>query len=247
MCKILIVEDDRQTNLAICEYLCSIGYTTLSAFDGSEALSIFSQNTIDLIILDIMLPKKSGLDVLHQIRDSSLVPILMLTAIQDECTQINSFDLQADDYIVKPFSMILLGKRIGALIRRFGNTAPLKKLTVGNNVVVDFDGYTAVGESGKIDITPKEIDLLRLLIEHKGFIYEAYSILSGHLLEAAFQSMLHQFRSAAAHFAEPKAGIGAGPSSFPSPFQSGCRSRRWPAHHRLYWQTASSSCPSQRA
>ena len=160
MCKILIVEDDRQTNLAICEYLCSIGYTTLSAFDGSEALSIFSQNTIDLIILDIMLPKKSGLDVLHQIRDSSLVPILMLTAIQDECTQINSFDLQADDYIVKPFSMILLGK-----------------LTVGNNVVVDFDGYTAVGESGKIDITPKEIDLLRLLIEHKGLVLTRSQIL----------------------------------------------------------------------
>lgn len=177
MCKILIVEDDRQTNLAICEYLCSIGYTTLSAFDGSEALSIFSQNTIDLIILDIMLPKKSGLDVLHQIRDSSLVPILMLTAIQDECTQINSFDLQADDYIVKPFSMILLGKRIGALIRRFGNTAPLKKLTVGNNVVVDFDGYTAVGESGKIDITPKEIDLLHLLIEHKGLVLTRSQIL----------------------------------------------------------------------
>ena len=112
MCKILIVEDDRQTNLAICEYLCSIGYTTLSAFDGSEALSIFSQNTIDLIILDIMLPKKSGLDVLHQIRDSSLVPILMLTAIQDECTQINSFDLQADDYIVKPFSILFPSKII---------------------------------------------------------------------------------------------------------------------------------------
>ena len=78
-------------------------------------------------------------------------------------------------------------------------------------------------------------------------IIAAYSILSGHLREAAFQSMLHQLRSVAAHFAGSKADIGTGPGRSPSPFPSGCRSRRWPVRHRVCWQRASSSCPSQRA
>ena len=76
----------------------------------------------------------------------------------------------------------------------------------------------------------------------RSFIYESYSILSGHLREAAFQPMLHQFRSAAARFAEPTADNGTDQGHSPSPFQSGCRSRRWPARHRAYWQRASSSC-----
>ena len=78
-------------------------------------------------------------------------------------------------------------------------------------------------------------------------IIAAYSILSGHLREAAFQSMLHQLRSVAAHFAGSKADIGTGPGRSPSPFPSGCRSRRWPVRHRVCWQRASSSFPSQRA
>ena len=81
----------------------------------------------------------------------------------------------------------------------------------------------------------------------RSFIYEAYSILPGHLQEAAFRPMLHQFHSVAAHFAEPKADNGTDLSRPPSPFQSGCRSRCWSVRRPAYWQTASSSCPSQRA
>ena len=169
MATIMIVEDDRQTNDAVAEYLKSFGYRMLSAYDGDEALQLFECNNIDLIILDIMIPKKTGLAVLHTIRAKSSVPILMLTAIGDEYTQVTSFDEQADDYITKPFSMVLLGRRVTALLRRSGQTVSPDIMTFGD-VTVDFSGYTAKGPEGKIDITPKEIDLLKLLVEHKGLV-----------------------------------------------------------------------------
>ena len=115
MATLLIVEDDRKTNEAICEYLKPAGHTVIPAYDGGEALEFFQQNSIDLVVLDIMLPHVSGLSILHEIRRTSTTPVLMLTAIEDEYTQIMSFDEQVDDYMTKPFSMVLLGKRITAL------------------------------------------------------------------------------------------------------------------------------------
>lgn len=90
MAVLLIVEDDRKTNEAVCEYLSSAGHEIIPAYDGDEALRIFDRGHIDLIVLDIMLPKVSGLSVLHEIRQKSAVPILMLTAIEDEYTQVAS-------------------------------------------------------------------------------------------------------------------------------------------------------------
>ena len=86
MAKILIVEDDKRTNMAICEYLKPTGHNIVSAYDGEEALQLFHSTTIDLIVLDIMLPRLTGIAVLHEIRKSSLIPVLMLTAIEDEYT-----------------------------------------------------------------------------------------------------------------------------------------------------------------
>lgn len=176
MATLLIVEDDIKTSEAVCEYLKSAGHEIIPAYDGADALQIFDGNNIDLIILDIMLPKMSGLSVLHEIRQKSSVPVLMLTAVEDEYTQVTSFDEQADDYITKPFSMILLGRRITALLRRSGKGAMSDTMTFGN-VTVDFSGYTAKDSNGKIDITPKEIDLLKLLVEHKGLVLTRSQIL----------------------------------------------------------------------
>lgn len=176
MAALLIVEDDFKTNEAICEYLKPAGHTVIPAYDGENALRLFQQNSIDLVVLDIMLPHISGLSVLHEIRQRSTAPVLMLTAIEDEYTQVMSFDEQADDYMTKPFSMVLLGKRITALLRRSGQTIPLQKVSFGE-VEVDFSGYTASDGNGKIDIMPKEIDLLRLLMEHKGLVLTRSQIL----------------------------------------------------------------------
>ena len=176
MAVLLIVEDDRKTNEAICEYLAPAGHKVIAAYDGSEALQIFRQENIDLVVLDIMLPHVSGLSVLHQIRQINQVPVLMLTALEDEYTQVMSFDEQADDYMTKPFSMVLLGKRITALLRRSGQP-PLPQTVTFGDVTVSFSGYTANDSAGKIDITPKEIDLLRLLMEHKGLVLTLSQIL----------------------------------------------------------------------
>lgn len=176
MATLLIVEDDRQTNEAICEYLKSAGHKIVPAYDGAEAVQIFNQESIDLVVLDIMLPKITGLAVLHEIRQKSSVPVLMLTAIEDEYTQVMSFDEQADDYITKPFSMVLVGRRITALLRRSGKNIVSDTMTFGD-VVVDFSGYTAKDANGKIDITPKEIGLLKLLVEHKGLVLTRSQIL----------------------------------------------------------------------
>lgn len=176
MSTILIVEDEKNTNEAISEYLRSLGYNVLSVYDGAEALQIFKQNDIDLAVLDIMLPRISGISVLHEIRQSKNTPIIMLTAIDDEYTQVMSFDEMADDYITKPFSMVLLGKRIAALLRRNGQNSQVHKISFGD-VTVDFSGYSAYDDNGKIEITPKEIDLLRLFVENKGLVLTRSQIL----------------------------------------------------------------------
>ena len=176
MARIMIAEDNQGTNKAICEYMKSAGHMLYPAMDGAEALKIFREQKIDLIILDIMLPQISGVAVLHEIRKSSNVPIIMLTAIDDEYTQSNSFDELADDYITKPFSMLILGKRITALLRRATNKATASAVSLGS-VTVDFAGYTATNENGKIDITPKELEILKVLIDNKGLVLSRNQII----------------------------------------------------------------------
>lgn len=137
MARLLIVEDDTDTNDSICEYLKSAGHQVNSAFDGKQALDLFESIPIDAVVLDIMLPKLSGMEVLREIRQISDVPVLMLTAIKDEQTQIASFDGLADDYITKPCSIVLLGKRITALLRRVGKGKDVHSWE-WQNLVVDF-------------------------------------------------------------------------------------------------------------
>ena len=176
MATLLVIEDDINTNEAICEYMKSAGHTILSALDGEEGLLLAKEPSIDLVVLDIMLPKIDGMTVLRELRKCSTVPILMLTAIEDEHTQATSFDAEADDYITKPFSMVLLGKRITALLRRSGKNPEILRVQFGD-IIVDFGGYAAWNQAGRIDLTPKEIELLKLLLEHKGLVLTRSQIL----------------------------------------------------------------------
>ena len=176
MATLLVIEDDINTNEAICEYMKSAGHTTLSALDGEEGLLLAKEPSVDLVVLDIMLPKIDGMTVLRELRKCSTVPVLMLTAIEDEHTQATSFDAEADDYITKPFSMVLLGKRITALLRRSGKNPEILRVQFGD-IIVDFGGYAAWNQTGRIDLTPKEIELLKLLLEHKGLVLTRSQIL----------------------------------------------------------------------
>ena len=178
MAHILIVEDDLTTNNLVSDYLTDAGHTMFSAYDGLEALKYFQQEFIELIILDIMLPKMNGLQVLKEIRETSNVPVLMLTALGDERTQIASFDSLADDYITKPFSMVLLGKRVLALLRRAGKMEE-KNIWKSGTVSVDFSGYVAEKDGEPIELAPKEIQLLKLLVENAGRVMTREKLIDG--------------------------------------------------------------------
>lgn len=174
--KLLVVEDDRDTSEGICEYLREAGYAVAPAYDGEEALRRFAQQPFDAVLLDIMLPKLSGLAVLHALRKTSDVPVLMLTAVGDEYTQAMSFDTLADDYVTKPFSLVLLEKRVQALLRR-RRPAPAPELWRHGDLTVDFSGYTAKNADGPVDLTPREVRLLQLLVEHRGRVLSRERIL----------------------------------------------------------------------
>lgn len=176
MTTLCIVEDDKMTNEAISEYMKSVGYTVLQAYDGVRGLKLVEENSVDLVILDIMLPKLDGFEVLKEIRKISDIPVIMLTALDDEMTQAAGFDSAADDYITKPFSMLLLEKRAAALLRRCQKSRGREQICVGD-IIVDFTSYTAQDKSEKIDMTPKEIDLLKLLVTHEGMVLTRTQIL----------------------------------------------------------------------
>lgn len=162
---ILIVEDDAVIREGVAEYLREEGYYVLEAEDGEEGLAAFREHTAHIVLLDIMLPKMDGIQVLQEIRRFSKTPVIMLTAMTDEQTQIKSFDGLADDYVCKPFSLILLKKRIEALIRR--NYQESSIWTYGK-AVVDFAGFHAVCDGKDALVTPKEMKLLEVLLEHAG-------------------------------------------------------------------------------
>ena len=164
--KILIVEDEIDIREGISEYLSEVGYDVMVAEDGQEGIDLFKSNEFDLVLLDIMLPKINGFCVLSQIREISDVPVMMLTAMTDDYSQIMSFNEKADDYITKPFSVVVLHKRIEALQRRIQGRQQNNKW-IYKDVEVDFLGFCAKKDNNPVDLKPKEIKLLELLIKHK--------------------------------------------------------------------------------
>ena len=153
------------------DFLISRGYLVTEAVDGEEAAKKFcesGQSIFDLVILDVMLPKMNGILVLKEIRKRSEVPVLMLTALSDEGTQLASFDNLADDYLCKPFSLLILEKRIEALMRRALENPQKEEVSKWERegVMVDFLEYKGYLNGVDVDLKPKEVELLKLLIEN---------------------------------------------------------------------------------
>lgn len=171
---ILLIEDDLTIQEGVLEFLTENGYKVLCAADGESGLNLFQKNTIHLVLLDIMLPKIDGLQVLREIRKTSKVPVLMLTAMTDEPTQIKSFDALADDYICKPFSLMILKKHIEALLRRH---YPEHNVWEYGKSIVDFAGFQATYDGVDAAIKPKEIKLLEVLLKHPGQVLTREQIL----------------------------------------------------------------------
>ncbi|HEK9992300.1 TPA: response regulator transcription factor [Streptococcus equi subsp. zooepidemicus] len=164
MAYILLVEDDVVINQIVIEFLKAHDHTVISVFDGYAALEAFSRERFDLIILDIMIPEISGLDVLKQIRQTSVVPIIMLTALDDEYTQLISFNQTISDYVVKPFSPLILMKRIENVLRQ---SQVSNEIQIGQ-LRLDLDNSTAYYGSNTLALTKTEYDILELLAKHCG-------------------------------------------------------------------------------
>lgn len=177
MRRILIVEDDLSIQALLHDFIQEAGYEVVLAADGVEALAKFAGQSFDLVLLDIMLPKIDGYGVCEVIRQSSDVPIIMLTALDDEQNQLKGLDLQADDYITKPFSMPVLLRKIGAVLRRASKQNEMPQTLRYKELTLDLEGYRAYVGENNIDLTPREFEILRELLAHKGRILTRQNLL----------------------------------------------------------------------
>lgn len=179
--KILVVEDDRNLLDTLKYNLRKEGYNAVTAVDGAQALDVARGEKPDLIILDIMLPKLSGFEVCRILRKEMTVPILMLTAKDEEVDKIVGLEIGADDYMTKPFSMRELAARIGAMLRR----AEMAKVQpAGAEIVLKIDDleidsarHQAFLRGIALELSPKEFDLLAFLAKNKGFVFSREQLL----------------------------------------------------------------------
>ena len=178
---ILIIEDDRNLIDVLSYNLTREGYRVVSAIDGVQGLEMARKNKPDLIILDIMLPKMSGLEVCRILRKETMVPILMLTAKSEEIDKIIGLEIGADDYLTKPFSMRELIARIWAMLRRAEmvmakSAGEETVLRVGDLEIDPARRRAAIGES-VLNLTPKEFDLLAFLAKNRGLVFSREQLL----------------------------------------------------------------------
>ena len=180
--KVLVVDDEKNIVKGIRFSLLQDGYEVDTAYDGEEALQKANENQYDLIILDVMLPKHSGLEVLQQIREFSSVPVIMLTAKGEDMDKILGLDYGADDYITKPFNILEVKARIKAIIRRVSGSRREReeeeeRSLENGDMRMDFDNRRVTVAGKEINLTSKEFELLELLATHPGKVYSRIMLL----------------------------------------------------------------------
>ena len=180
--KVLVVDDEKMIVKGIRFSLLQDGYEVDTAYDGDEALQKATDNKYDIILLDVMLPKHSGLEVLQQIREFSSVPVIMLTAKGEDMDKILGLDYGADDYITKPFNILEVKARIKAIIRRVAGSRKEKseeeeRILENGDLRMDFDNRRVSVAGKEINLTSKEFELLELLATHPGKVYSRSMLL----------------------------------------------------------------------
>lgn len=176
--KILIVDDEIRMRKLVSDYMVNAGYQTLQAADGEEALDVFfTHKDIALIILDVMMPKLNGYEVLKEIRTYSKVPVVMLTARGEEWDELKGFELGVDEYISKPFSPKILVARVQALLRRHTTNEGEGILKAGE-IELNKSAHTVTINGSEVDLSYKEFELLQYFIENKGLALSREQILN---------------------------------------------------------------------
>lgn len=179
MKQLLVVEDEPDIQELLQNFLEAAGYGVTLAGDGVEAITRFQQKQYDLVLLDVMLPKIDGYGVCELIRHTSTVPVVMLTALDDEAHQLQGFDLKIDDYITKPFSMPILLRKLEAVLRRAGGqSAGERQLLVYQKLTLDLDGYQAYVDGKPVELTHREFEVLQLLLRNQGRVLTRQMLLN---------------------------------------------------------------------
>ena len=168
--KILVIEDDRDIEELLQFFLEDNGYQVAIARDGLEGITMFREGGFSLILLDIMLPKIDGYAVCELVRKESDIPIIMVTALSDEEDQMKGLDLLADDYITKPFSMPVLLRKIGAVLRRSqrNQKGEANRMLLYQQLRLDLDNYQVFVAGEETSLTRREFEILKMLLENQG-------------------------------------------------------------------------------
>lgn len=175
--KILIADDEARMRKLVSDFLKREGYSVMEAEDGKRALELFySEQNFDLVILDVMMPELDGWSVCRKIRESSQIPIIMLTARSEEADELLGFNLGADEYITKPFSPMILVARVKALLRRLSNGKRDVKLYDG--LKIDETGHVVYVDEKIVDLSPKEFELLVYFTDNEGIALSREQILN---------------------------------------------------------------------
>lgn len=183
--RILLVEDDNEIGEMLKTYLETENFEVVRASDGAEACEVFDRSAFSLVLLDLMIPKIGGMDVMRHIRERSVVPILILSARDSELDKSLGLGLGADDYITKPFSVVEVLARIRSNLRRAqqysrpaaASPAEPEAMTAGD-LVLDLTDYTALRGDRRIELTAKEFEILKLLMGHPKKVYTKEQIYS---------------------------------------------------------------------
>ncbi|MDO4740005.1 MAG: response regulator transcription factor [Eubacteriales bacterium] len=177
--RILIADDDPNVHQSLGAYFRREGYQAVSAYDGEEAVRVAKQQRPDLVLLDIMMPRMDGLDVCREIRKTSSLPIIMLSAKSEEFDKLLGLELGADDYITKPFSPREVIARIKAVLRRLNESKESAKVThlVVSNLEIDMNAYLVRLNGQNVPCTPKEIEILWTLAGNPGMVFSREHLL----------------------------------------------------------------------
>lgn len=176
---ILIIEDEKAIQNIIKAFLEDAGYTTVLADDGLEGIEQFHKCSPDLVLLDLMLPKIDGFAVCELIRKESSIPVIMLTARDDDDSQMKGFDALADDYITKPFTMPLVMRRIEAVLRRTEQGNQTENTVIHyKEISLDIDSFTVLVNGENISLTTREFEILKLLLENQGRVFTRDNLLN---------------------------------------------------------------------
>lgn len=175
--RILIVEDEAKLREILCDYFKSKGELPEEACDGMQALSLIEDNEYDAVLLDIMMPKLDGLSVCRALRKTNDVPIILLTALSDEEDKLLGYELGADDYVTKPFSLSVLYAKTAALIKRNRKSVLTGDRMEASGITLELKTGRVYAGDGEVFLTPKEFSLLRCLMQNKNLVMSREQLL----------------------------------------------------------------------